>query len=154
MIRPLYFHHRFLVLIAFVAIWGLGPAAPAEQPPTAPAAESKSTSAPRPKPQVIYHLPRTSTYAATLHSQAKGQSNALPIDSSMPTSLQISREAANARAQEEPSPSPSSAKSAEAAQKSTLRRSKMQSNRPHVRTHPSPKSRGPGNSRGNKSHKK
>jgi hypothetical protein len=149
MIRP-HFHHRFLVLIAFVAIWGLGPAAPAEQPPT----ESKSASAPRAKPQVIYHLPRTSTYAATLHSQAKGQSNALPIDSSMPTSLQISREAANAQAQEEPAASPKNAKSAEAAQQSTSRRSKMHSNRSHVRSHPSPKGRGPGNSRGNKSHKK
>jgi hypothetical protein len=154
MIRP-HFHHRFLVLIAFVAIWGLGSAAPAEQPPAAsPPAESKSTSAPRAKPQVIYHLPRTSTYAATLHSQAKGQSNALPIDSSMPTSLRISREAANAQVQEEPAASPGNAKSTEAARQSTLKRSKVPSNRPHLRTHPSPKGRGPGNSPHGKSHKK
>ena len=52
----------------------------------------------RPKPQVIYHLPASSNYAATLHSQAKGQNNDLPIDSSMPTSLQISRANANAAA--------------------------------------------------------
>ena len=47
---------------------------------------------------MIYHLPASSNYAATLHSQAKGQSNDLPVDSSMPTSLQISRANANAAA--------------------------------------------------------
>jgi hypothetical protein len=152
MIRP-HFHHRLLVLIAFAAIWGLGFAARAEQPP----AESKSAPAPRAKPQVIYHLPRTSTYAATLHSQAKGQGNALPIDSDMPVSLQMSRAAANAagaQAQEEPSASPGNAKATEAARQSTLRRSKVPSNRPHLRSHNSSKGQGPGNSSGNKSHKK
>jgi len=52
----------------------------------------------RPKPQVIYRLPSSNNSAATLHSQAKGQNNDLPIDSSMPTSLQISRANANAAA--------------------------------------------------------
>jgi hypothetical protein len=154
MIRPR-FHLRLLVLIAFAAIGGLRPASRAEQPPvpTQPPAESKSAPAPRAKPQIIYHLPRTSTYAATLHSQAKGQSNALPIDSSMPISLQISRAAAN-QAQEEPSASPGPSKSTEAARQSTLKRSKMPSNRSHIRSHASPKGHGPGNSPGNKSHKK
>ena len=157
------FHLRLLVLIAFAAIWGLGFAARAEQPPVAaqPPAESKSAPSPRAKPQVIYHLPRTSTYAATLHSQAKGQSNALPIDSSMPISLQMSRAAANAAAaqtQEEPTPSPSKAdehgNSVEAAPQSASKRSKMQSNRSHLRSHAFPKGRGPGNFPRSKSHKK
>ena len=52
----------------------------------------------RSKPQVIYHLPPASNYGATLHSQAKGQNNTLPIDSDMPTSLQMSRANANAAA--------------------------------------------------------
>ncbi|MDP9098195.1 MAG: hypothetical protein M3N48_04280, partial [Verrucomicrobiota bacterium] len=63
----------------------------------------------RPRPQVIYHLPSSSNSAATLHSQAKGQNNDLPIDSSMPTSLQISRSNANAgaaQAREQPVTSP------------------------------------------------
>jgi hypothetical protein len=158
MIRP-HFHHRLLVLIAFAAIWGPGFAARAEQPPVAsqPPAESKSAPAPRAKPQVIYHLPRTSTYAATLHSQAKGQSNVLPIDSTMPISLQMSRAAANAaagQAQEEPSASPSNAKSTDAPRQNTLKRSKMPAGRPQIRSHPAPKGHGPGNRSGNKSHKK
>ncbi|HKP92709.1 MAG TPA: hypothetical protein VJS88_02340 [Chthoniobacterales bacterium] len=49
---------------------------------------------------MIYHLPRTPAYSATLHSQAKTQNNLLPVDGQMPTSLQISRSAANAEAVE------------------------------------------------------
>lgn len=64
------------------------------QPPDA----SKKKPVARPRPQVIYHLPSSSNSAATLHSQAKGQNNDLPIDSGMPTSLQISRANANAAA--------------------------------------------------------
>jgi hypothetical protein len=146
------------VLIVFAAIWGSAFVARAEQPPIAPAAaEAKAAPPPRTKPQVIYHLPRRSTYAATLHSQAKGQSNVLPIDSSMPTSLQISRAKANeeaARAQE-PSASPTeSAASAESSRERTLKRVKIQSNRPHFRSDAIPKVRGPGNPHRNKSHKK
>jgi hypothetical protein len=61
-----------------------------------PEAGSNQSRVPRSKPQVIYHLPPASPYAATLHSQAKRQNNELPIDSSMPTSLQTSRTNANA----------------------------------------------------------
>ena len=50
---------------------------------------TNKAASPRAKAQVIYHLPPSSNYAATLHSQAKGQNNDLPVDSSMPTSLQI-----------------------------------------------------------------
>jgi hypothetical protein len=157
------FHCRTCLLIALAAIWGWSSVARAEQPPVVapPPAESKSASPTRTKPQVIYHLPRSSTYAATLHSQAKGQSNALPIDSSMPTSLQMSRAAANeaaAQAQQGPSPSASnpdeSGNSPEAAQKRTVKRVKVQSNRSYLRSHAFPKARGPGKSHGNKSHKR
>jgi hypothetical protein len=64
------------------------------QPPDA----SKKKPVAGPRPQVIYHLPSTSGSAATLHSQAKGQINDLPIESGMSTSLQISRANANAAA--------------------------------------------------------
>jgi hypothetical protein len=62
----------------------------------------------RPRPQVIYHLPSSSNSAATLHSQAKGQGNDLPIDSGMPNSHQVSRANANpaAEAREQPMTSP------------------------------------------------
>src|SRR6266404_6952498 len=66
----------------------------AEPPETA----SKKGAASWGQPQVIYHLPPSSNYAATLHSQAKGQNNELPIDDRMPTSLQMSRANANAAA--------------------------------------------------------
>jgi hypothetical protein len=52
----------------------------------------------RARPQVIYHLPPSSNSAATLHSQAKTPNNDLPIEGDMPTSLQMSRENANAAA--------------------------------------------------------
>jgi hypothetical protein len=86
------FHCRSVWLgwAALLALTGVVVAQP-------PDASSKKPVA-RPRPQVIYHLPASSNYAATLHSQAKGQSNDLPIDSSMPTSLQISRANANAAA--------------------------------------------------------
>lgn len=57
-----------------------------------------SKGATRTRPQVIYHVRPASNYAATLHAQAKTQNNDLPIDSSMPPSLQHSRENANAEA--------------------------------------------------------
>lgn len=65
----------------------------------------------RSRPQIIYHLPPASNSAATLHSQAKGRNNDLPVDSSMPTSLQMSHARANeaaaaAEQQQTPVPSP------------------------------------------------
>jgi hypothetical protein len=70
----------------------------------------KAANKPRPRPQVIYHLPPSANYAATLHSQAKGQNNDLPVDDRMPTSLKMALDNANAAAaqapQEVPAPSP------------------------------------------------
>jgi hypothetical protein len=90
-----------IVWLGWVAFFALIGTLLAQPPETG----STKTPAPRTKPQVIYHLPRSSNYAATLHSQAKGQNNDLPVDSSMPTSLQIPRPNANpaaVRAQPEP----------------------------------------------------
>jgi hypothetical protein len=96
----------------------------------------------RPRPQVIYHLPASSNSAATLHSQAKGQGNDLPIDSSMPTSLQISRANANAaaaQAREQPVASPTP--------EAKIRGSKSQRSQPV-------KAKGSSHSGPKKSHKK
>jgi hypothetical protein len=91
---------------------------------------------------VIYHLPSSSNSAATLHSQAKGQNNDLPIDSGMPTSLQISRANANAaadQAREQPAASlPPEAK---------IKRPKSQRSQPA-------KAKGSSHSEPKKSHKK
>jgi hypothetical protein len=73
----------------------------AEAPPSA--AETRAARTPsgtRTRPQVIYRVRPASNYAATLHSQEKTEPNELPIDSSMPASLQHSRENANAAAAE------------------------------------------------------
>jgi len=155
MIRP-HFHYRLCVLVALAAIWGPSFVAHAEQPPamSPPPAEVKTAPAPRAKPQIIYHLPRRSSYAATLHSQAKNQSHPLPIDSTMPPSLQMSRAAANeaaARAQQEQQQQQQAKQSAPKANSSRpqrVKRPKFQSHQPQLRKHGPGKGRGPGSSRG------
>jgi hypothetical protein len=87
----------FIALIAFVALVPLAHSQPPPVPAEGPDAK-KSAPAPRLKPQVIYHLPRTSLGAAALHAQAKAENNQLPIDSNMPISLQMARANANAAA--------------------------------------------------------
>src|SRR5580765_4646604 len=84
--------------ISKLVVCAAGPALAAIALAESPEAGPNKNAASRSRPQVIYHLPPASRYGATLHSQAKGQSNELPVDSSMPTSLQISRENANAAA--------------------------------------------------------
>lgn len=146
---------RLLALIASAAISGAGSMASAEQPPVAPAPDELKT-VPRPlvKPQVIYHLPRTPAYVDTLHSQAKRESNSLPIDSSMPTSLQISRAAANAAAaQAEQGPSPSPSDKQNAAPPAEGPRRELKQPKIRVQRHFAPPRRGSGNSHG-RSHKK
>jgi hypothetical protein len=129
-----------LIFAASLALTGVVCAQPADQAP------NKKPVA-RTKPQVIYHLPPSSNYAATLHSQAKAQNNDLPIDGEMPTSLQISRANANAAAaqarQEAATPAP---------QKPQVARPKDPSHR-SVRSQ-SVKAKGPARPHGNKSHKK
>lgn len=118
-----------------------------------PPAEAKTAPSPRAKPQVIYHLPRSSSYAATLHSQAKTQSHPLPIDSSMPLSLQMSRAAANeaaARAQQEQQlqQQQQAAPKVNSSRQQRVKRTKVQSNHPQMRKHGPGKGRGPGSSHG------
>ena len=125
-----------LIFAASLALTGAVCAQPPDQAP------NKKPVA-RTKPQVIYHLPPSSNYAATLHSQAKGQNNDLPVDSSMPTSLQIPRPNANpAAARAQPEPVTPSLK------EPSGKRPKLQSKRSF---HSKPK--GQGNSHGNP-HKK
>ena len=138
------FPYQLGLLIAVAAIWGASSVLGAEQPPAVtPPAELKTAQPPRAKPQIIYRLPRTSSYAATLHSQSKTQSHPLPIDSTMPTSLQMSRAAANeaaARAEQEQSASENQRKNASTSRQQKVKRPKMQSHRP--------RGNGPGKSRG------
>ena len=101
----------------------------------------------RTRPHVIYHLPPASNYAATLHSQAKGQTGELPIDSSMPTSLQMSRANANAAAAQQLQSTPPPLQERHA-------KLKVRSNRSPVRQRSVIHSPGRGNGHGNKSHGK
>ena len=130
----------WLLGVAFLALTGTILAQPPETGPN-------KTPAARTKPQVIYHLPPKSNYAATLHSQAKGQNNDLPIDSGMPASLQMSRANANAAAaqvQPEAATPP--------LRESSGKPLKLQSKR-SFHSKPSVKAKGRGNSPGNP-HKK
>jgi hypothetical protein len=160
MIRPRY-HYRFSLLIAVAAIWAPAFAAQAEQPPamSPPPAEAKTAPPARAKPQIIYHLPRSSSYAATLHSQSKTQSHPLPIDSSMPLSLQMSRAAANeaaARAQQEQQlqqqqqqqQQQQAPPTVSSSRQQRVKRTKVHSNYPQMRKQGPGKGRGPGASHG------
>jgi hypothetical protein len=140
----------FIVMIALALF---APRARPEQPPATAVrpAESNMSDAPRMKPQIIYRLPRESGYGATLHSQAKGPNNTLPVDGDSPVSLQMSRAAANQANPPQPQPS---AKQPE--RKPNIQ--PTQQSRPRLRSSPrskgSGKAHGSGNSHGNKSHKK
>jgi hypothetical protein len=113
--KPFHHHSITFLFTSVMAIGALAPAVVGEQPPALPPAQAESKKTPTPpqsKPQVIYHISRGDV--AALHAQAKTQRNALPIDSSMPPSLQMSRAAANeaaakAAATQQPSPSPNEA---------------------------------------------
>jgi hypothetical protein len=136
----------WLVATALFAVAGPGFAQPPEKAPT-------KRDVVRPKPQVIYHLPRSSNYAATLHSQAKGQNNDLPIDSDMPTSLQLSRANANAaaaKAREEAVAAQPAEPRPQQVRPPRVKRQKVQSVRV-ARPHPR-RGKGPGHGGPKKSH--
>jgi hypothetical protein len=91
-----------LVRLVCAILFALSNLLRADPPPNPPEVKSaKAPTAPRTKPQIIYHVRPASNYAATLHSQEKTQNNELPVDSSMPTSLQLSHSNANADAREQ-----------------------------------------------------
>ena len=128
----------------------------ADPPPAKTDANSSSSQSARSKPQVIYHLPRSSTYSATLHSQAKTQNNLLPVDGQMPTSLQLSRSAANAEALEarqeaERTATPPADQNARQ-QKQTIKRSRLKT--PAVRTFAPGRGKSHGNPHPGKGRKK
>ena len=130
-------------LIQFLSATSLAAAVTVGAQPDTSTTKSR---APRARPQVIYHLPPASNYAATLHSQAKSQNNELPIDSSMPTSVQTLHANANTDAAQQPA----------ASQPPHQRQLKprARSNRAQGRPHSFGKSSGRGNGHGNHSHKK
>lgn len=114
------------VLVAGAIVFAFIGGVCAEQPPGS--SDSKTVKVPstaRTKPQRIFHVRPASNYAATLHSQQKTQNNDLPIDDSMPTSLQLSRANANAeaRAQQE---SPAPEQEQPAPQQRSVKHQKMQ----------------------------
>jgi hypothetical protein len=107
--KLLRFSHNVFARVSAIALTTIVPFAQAQPPSTsadAPNDAKKMVTVPRVKPQVIYHLPRSSSDAAALHAQAKADNNMLPIDSSMPTSLQLARSNANAAAAAAQTPTP------------------------------------------------
>jgi hypothetical protein len=107
--KLLRFSHNVFAFVAAIALTTIVSLTQAQPPSTsadAPNDVKKPVTAPRVKPQVIYHLPRSSNDAAALHAQAKVENNMLPIDSSMPTSLQLARSNANAAAAAAQTPPP------------------------------------------------
>jgi hypothetical protein len=110
-------------------------------------ADTGANKKPRSRPQVIYHLPPSSNYGPTLHSQAKGQSNEAPVDSGTPSAVQIPRDNPNAPpALQQQTPRP-------ALQERKVTR-RVRSNPPASRPRSFHKSPVQGNSHGNKSRKK
>src|SRR4051812_46885287 len=102
---------------------------------------------PRSRPQVIYHLPPSSNYGPTLHSQAKGQNNEVPVESGTPSAVQLPRDNPNAAAalqQQTPTPAP---------QERNVTRP-VRSNRPASHPRSVHKQSSHGNPHGKKSHKK
>jgi hypothetical protein len=103
------FHKKFFPLVVLTALAAFAPLA-LSQPSSAvtekPVDLKKTAPAPRVRPQVIYHLSKSSGDAAALHSQAKADNNALPIDAGMPTSLQLAHANANAAAAQANTPAP------------------------------------------------
>jgi hypothetical protein len=146
--------HRLFILVSFTAMCGIASLVRAEQPPVVAAGpESKNPPAPRLKPQVIYHLPPASNYAAALHSQAKTQRDALPVDSNMPASLQMAHGAANeaaVKAQQDPASPHRNIK--ESAKSPAPRMVKPQIRVQQPAKHG--KGQGPGKPHGNKGHRK
>jgi hypothetical protein len=129
-----------LIRLLFVGWTAVALTAMAEPP------DNGKKAAARTRPQIIYHLPPASNYAATLHSQAKTQNNELPVDSSMPTSLQSANSNANA-AQQQATPRPTAPE--------RRVQPKMKANRPQASPRSFARPPGHGNPHGGgKSHKK
>jgi hypothetical protein len=131
-------------LVRFLVLGSTAVAATAMAQP--PETGSSKRAASRTRPQIIYHLPRSSNYAGTLHSQAKSQNSELPNDSAMPNPIQNSRPDVNPAVQpQQQAPQPSF-------QQQRVK-PKVKANRSQARPHSFAKPPGGGNPHG-KSHKK
>jgi hypothetical protein len=118
--RRLNLHYSFVV--ALVLCFGFASRGGAESP------------SPRAKPQVIYHLPRTSGYPATLHSQAKTENAFRSSDRETPPSLQPPQPSTNAP----PIPAQENArKNLDAASQPAPRQEKPITRKPHSKPPPS-----------------
>ena len=143
-----------LGLLACITLLMLARLVSAEPPSGTPSKPAmKVPPAPRERPQIIYHVRPTSDYAATLHSQAKGQNSDLTIDSSMPLSLQLSNANANNAAAEARAKAEAQEKAAANLQQREMKRPKTYSNR-MVRPSVVKPQKQHGNPHGPKSHKK
>ena len=134
----------FVFAIGFLLPAPMSRSQPPSTPSEGPAELKKSAPVLRVKPQVIYRLPRTPSDVAALHAQAKAESYALPIDSSMPTSLQLARSNANAAAA---SPSPDAHNQVAQADDRKVPRNKVAKTRS---AHASHSAKGPGAQHGKK----
>jgi len=143
------------LFIPVMSICALTLPAMAEQPAISPQAQAESKKAPvlpRAKPQVIYHISKAD--ASALHAQAKSQTDALAVDSNMPTSLQMSRNAANeatakAAAPPQPPAAPKESVAKTAAAKHAPRHSSVR-----AKESAQPKNSSPRNSSVPKSHRR
>jgi hypothetical protein len=149
--RPVQSISRFAACLCLLGSVAAHAEPPAGQTDTA----AKAVVIPRSKPQVIYHLPRSDNYSATLHSQAKARTDLLPVDPSMPTSLQLSRSSANAaalqaEAEAANAPGPSPEKATTPRPKRSVKHAPAKAPRVHVIS----PGRGHGNPHPGKGHKK
>jgi hypothetical protein len=148
--KPFHLKSIAFIFTPVTAVCALAPAIVAEPPQVSPQtqAESRKTPTPPPsKPQVIYHISKGDV--AALHAQAKSQTDALAVDGSMPTSLQMSRNAANEAAAKAAAAEPQAAASPKASiehpnpvknvPKHSRLRAKVRGNGPARNSHP-PKS--------------
>jgi hypothetical protein len=94
--KSFHVHSSISLFTSVMILCALAFPAVAEQPAVSPQPQLESKKSPAPlrvRPQVIYHVSKAD--AAALHAQAKSQNDVLAVDGNMPTSLQISRNAAN-----------------------------------------------------------
>jgi hypothetical protein len=138
--------HNKLIWLACVTVSLAVPgvAQPPDKPP------GKRT--PSEKPQVIYHVRPTSDYAATLHSQAKGQNNDVPAEGGKSPSVEPPRPNPVVPAPETRRPLESVQQGPEIEQRH-VKQPKAQSNHV-VRPHAFKPQKQHGNPHGGKSHKK
>jgi hypothetical protein len=129
----------FTAIVLLVAVGARTALGQPPQPESSPAGkqpvEAKEVKTERQKPQVVYSLGSASRETAeALHAQSKAADMSLPIDGSMPISLQVARANANANAaaadaaaRAVPAPAPSATESPQAKREKPQRRGRARS---------------------------